>query len=452
MLVPGHAYDLFLSYAHIEAEWVKAFEKAFCQQFHEREGKAISIWQDANNLRLGQKWTAEIEEGVRQAAALLAIVSPSYHTSDWCQKERNLLFKQHGGIEGLKVDAFYRFLKIDKAPSDHDLYKELQTTRFFNKATGEEFPTDSREFSVAIGNAVRDIQELLRLMSNGQTSLYLARGPMEMADDRKQLEEELTGRGYKVRPGFALDAGYGTEKLVKEMEPCSRTIFLLGGEYDSFVENQMKQAVALNKPAWYWIHPRLAEKATPEQRRLLERIRERQANVSDVSVPAGELLGGASISALWKQIEPLLKKDSEPASPAKPRSGQPRVYLIFDATLSAESEAAVRLSGILSERNLQVIQAKRHDDHDDLMHCCEAALLLRTTKAEAEDWWLRLYARDVILSKEIVAKGFLLADPGRLTLKTGDVPVLQYADPLPARVLEPFFEKLARARSADAGR
>lgn len=58
--VPGRKHDLFLSYAHTEGGWAETFRK------------------DSRNLRLGQKWAAEIEEGIRSAAAFLAIVCPSY--------------------------------------------------------------------------------------------------------------------------------------------------------------------------------------------------------------------------------------------------------------------------------------------------------------------------------------------------------------------------------------
>src|SRR5438105_4143987 len=59
--VPGHKHDLFLSYAHKETAWVEAFSKALCDEFHELTGKQITVWNDSQNLRLGQKWTSEIE-------------------------------------------------------------------------------------------------------------------------------------------------------------------------------------------------------------------------------------------------------------------------------------------------------------------------------------------------------------------------------------------------------
>lgn len=114
--VPGYKHDLFLSYAHLEAAWVEAFRGALSQESQERVGKPITIWQDSQNLRLGQKWTAEIEDGISRAAAFLAVISPLYHNSAWCRDERGSFLKHHGGLENVKVDSIYRFLKIIKAP------------------------------------------------------------------------------------------------------------------------------------------------------------------------------------------------------------------------------------------------------------------------------------------------------------------------------------------------
>lgn len=446
MLVPGHAHDLFLSYAHAEAQWVEAFKKAFCQEFHEREGRPVSVWQDSTDLRPGTKWTAELEAGVKNAAALLAIVSPAYQSSPWCREERKFLLNHYGGLEGLKVpnENLYRFFKIFKLPTERDLLAELQDVRFFSQAK-EPYGVDSAEFKVAITKAVTAIRELFRLMSNGQTSVYLATGPIEIESDRTRLEDELTGHGYKVRPGFALSEDYGAEALVTEMESCSRAIFLLGGQHDNFVEQQIDQAVAFKKPCLFWIHPRLSANAVAAQRALFEHLRERD-------LPSGsEILGHQSIPALWNDLKPKLNDRTQPKPAAAAESGKPRVYLIFDATLSAESEAASQLSGILNDRNLQVIQSKNYDDHQELMNTSDGALLLRTTRPEPDDWWLRLVAQEVILSTRFASKALVLADPTRLKVSAGDIPILPYSQPFPLRALDPFVEKLLRAKGVHAG-
>ncbi len=166
---------------------------------------------------------------------------------------------------------------------------------------------------------------------------------------------------------------------------------------------------------------------------------------------APEILGGQSIPGLWSVLGPKLKDSAPKAVAAAAGSSKPSVYLIFDATLSAESEAASHLSGILNDRNLHVIQSKNYDDHQDLMNTSDAALLLRTTRPEPDDWWLRLVAHEVILSTRFASKVLVLADKTRLKLNAGDIPVLTYSQPFSAQTLDPFIEKLQRARGANAG-
>jgi len=446
MLVPGYGHDLFLSYAHAEAQWVEAFKKAFRQEFHEREGRPVSVWQDSTDLRPGTKWTAELEHGVKNAAAVLAIVSPAYQASPWCREERRFLLSHYGGLEGLKVETLYRFFKIFKLPTERNLLAELQDVRFFGQ-TKEPYLLDSPEFKVAITKAVTAVRELFRLMSNSQTSVYLATGAIEMENDRTRLEDELTAHGYKVHPNFALNEDFGAEALAAEMEPCSRVIFLLGSQHDNFVERQIDQATAFQKPCLFWIHPRLSQNATPDEQRFLQRLQDRR------DLPVGsEILGGQSIPALWTALEPKLKSTA-PKAPAAPttESSKPSVYLIFDATLSTESEAATQLSGILHNRNLHVIQSKSYDDHQGLMKTSDAALLLRTVKPEPDDWWLRFLAQEVILNTSFAAKALVLADITRVKVTDADIPVLPYSKQFSPQALDPFVDRLLRARGANAG-
>src|SRR3954447_4491535 len=121
--VPGHKHDLFLSYAHEEAPWTAAFRKALCDEFQVRTGEALTVWQDSRNLRVGQKWAPEIEEGIRNAAVFLAVVSPLYlKKSPWCAEERRIALERT--LEALKVESFYRFLKIIKTPGPGKSHEE----------------------------------------------------------------------------------------------------------------------------------------------------------------------------------------------------------------------------------------------------------------------------------------------------------------------------------------
>src|ERR1017187_7375502 len=86
-------------------------------------GEEVTVWQDSRNLRMGQKWAAEIEDGIRDAAAFLAIVSPIYLNSAWCRQERAIVLEKN--LEALKVDSLYRLLKVIKTPGPGNAHRQL---------------------------------------------------------------------------------------------------------------------------------------------------------------------------------------------------------------------------------------------------------------------------------------------------------------------------------------
>jgi hypothetical protein len=190
-----------------------------------------------------------------------------------------------------------------------------------------------------------------------------------------------------------------------------------------------------------------------KQKGFLEWLAERE------DLPKGsERLGGSSITTLLEQLEPKLKDAVKAQAASQCVSGKLRVYLIYDSTLPPEVAAASRVESALGEQSFEVAHERRDGRHEDLMRTADALLLLRAT-TDNPDKWLKLTATDVIFGaqmfqreKDFRAAAFLLADPARLTLPAGNIPVLTYADPFSARTLDPFFQKLETSRSADAGR
>ncbi len=66
--VPGHPHDLFLSYAHDEADWAASFRTRLERAISIKLGRPVSFWQDGD-LRIGQVWRDEIETAIRDTAA-----------------------------------------------------------------------------------------------------------------------------------------------------------------------------------------------------------------------------------------------------------------------------------------------------------------------------------------------------------------------------------------------
>ncbi len=438
--VSGHKHDLFLSYAHKEAAWVEAFGKALGDEFQERTGKQITFWQDSQNLRLGQKWGDEIKEGIRNAAAFVAIVSPTYFNSPWCVQERSIVLEKD--LEALKVDSFYRFLKIVKTPGPGKLHeemlKELQDIRFFNKADNYELLAGSPEYTCVIRQAVRHIWELLRFMSNKGREVYIAPGAIEMHGAREEVERELKDKGFTIKPEVLLDITFGKDPIREAMDKVSLTLFLLGGVFDNFTARQIEVAQELGKPVAFWVQPL---GPTSEMRKdILERINE-------LRPPDSEVLGGRSISELIPQLLAKLKPKEAPET--APASGVARVYLNYDNTLPDDSRIAAGIGDMVRARKFELLQNGRDGDHDRLMRTSNAVLLFRAVKPDP-DWWLKYNAMELAFAGQIENKALLVTDPARVRTLAPGVPVYSYSEPFAPETLEPFFDRLRRAHPIDA--
>lgn len=444
--VPGHKHDLFLSYAHAEAAWVEAFRKALCDEFQVRTGEPLTVWKDSQELRLGQKWVSQIEEGIRSAAAFLVIVSPIYLKSPWCARERAIALEKT--LEALRVESFYRFLKIIKTPGPGDAHEELlaalQDLRFFNKADGYEHPADSAEFIATIRACVRQVRELLTLMSNRGQEIYLAPAAIEMHKEREELERELKDRGFTLKPDVLLDSGFGKGPLLKAMDKVSLVVFVLGSVYDEFTTDQIKAATELGRPCVFWVQP------GERQRKMLGSLLELKDLPSD-----SEILGGRSIREMIPQLLEKLQPRAA-AEAAKLATDKQRVYLNYDSTLPEDSRLAMQIEDWVSQQEFEVVRSGRDGGHDQLMRTCDAVLLFRAATPNPDEW-LKLNAMELALATQIFerkpnfpAKALLVADPARIRAQAPGVPIYSYAVPFVTETLGGFFDKVRKARASAA--
>src|ERR1022692_4284690 len=171
--VPGFSNDVFLSYAHgDDPAWLQAFEQALTRAVRGRLGQDIRVWQDIKRLRVGNDWQSGIAEAVSSTAAFVALLTPSYQTSEWCSRELTTFLGPDGSLDTVKVSDIYRFLKVVKIPwEDNDqesFFPRLQHVQFFRKIEGPqeyvEFPVASDPFMSGVQELAAAITALLRTM------------------------------------------------------------------------------------------------------------------------------------------------------------------------------------------------------------------------------------------------------------------------------------------------
>ena len=148
--IPGYAYDIFISYAHVDNEtvfgqrdgWIEQFYKNLNILLAKRMGRmdTIKIWWDSKKLDGSRLFDKSIEDGIRNSALMLSILSPGYLASEYCKSELELFYKkaQQESI-GLKIGDRSRILNIllNNIPYKQWPVELSGTTGFhFHDATG----------------------------------------------------------------------------------------------------------------------------------------------------------------------------------------------------------------------------------------------------------------------------------------------------------------------------
>ena len=96
----GYQYDIFISYAHLDnvkvfgrsTGWIEHFYTDLIALLSRRIGKTdtIKIWWDNRKLDGSVLFDHSIEEGIRQSAIIICLLSPAYLQSAYCRKELQL--------------------------------------------------------------------------------------------------------------------------------------------------------------------------------------------------------------------------------------------------------------------------------------------------------------------------------------------------------------------------
>jgi len=131
----------FFSYAHHDNEIDPSVVEDFTTRLEARVGSKptnarFAIWRDKGGLRTGELWNETIEGELRQADALIVLLTPQWISSDYCRKEYSFFEK----IEALRQVVEYvapilaRTLDQQEkyfTPDQRDIYASIRRRQFF---------------------------------------------------------------------------------------------------------------------------------------------------------------------------------------------------------------------------------------------------------------------------------------------------------------------------------
>jgi hypothetical protein len=90
--VPGFSNDIFISYSHLDDRsvegpgWVSDFHQRLQIEVEEELGARVQIWRD-RRIGPADDFARDLERQLRASAMLLAVLSPGYLNSAWCEGE-----------------------------------------------------------------------------------------------------------------------------------------------------------------------------------------------------------------------------------------------------------------------------------------------------------------------------------------------------------------------------
>ncbi|MEO8339245.1 MAG: TIR domain-containing protein [Nitrospirota bacterium] len=82
-------FEIFCSYAHGDNDdsWVESFATALTKVYRKLTGQAPRVFMDRESLVTADIWETKICSALQVSQVLIAVISPSYIQSEWCQRE-----------------------------------------------------------------------------------------------------------------------------------------------------------------------------------------------------------------------------------------------------------------------------------------------------------------------------------------------------------------------------
>ena len=178
--VPGFSNDIFISYSHFDDQavngpgWVAEFHQNLVIEVQEELGERVQVWRD-KRITGATDFTKDLDKQVRGSAILLAVLSPGYVNSKWCDWELTG-FAGSRRIGDLWVDTKCRAIKVFKRPADVSrlhVLAETEGMKFFDvdpaKEVAYEMGWSSDLYKQRLTELGNDIAFILRAMRKAKS-------------------------------------------------------------------------------------------------------------------------------------------------------------------------------------------------------------------------------------------------------------------------------------------
>jgi hypothetical protein len=451
--------DLLISYAHLDDQalsegqsgWIANLHRLLRIRVGQLLGREPRIWRDPD-LQGNDDFAAAIEGKLLKVATLVAVLSPRYVQSEWCNREVHEFCRACEAKGSLKVGTRSRVFKVVKTPVPLERHpRELQPLLGYEFFTVDEQtgrprellnlfgPEAERQFLTRLDDLAYDVAKLLDELETtgeeapagavgaGKGTLYLAETSFDLREERDAVKRDLVRNGYEVLPDrpLPLVASELAATVREQLARCSLAVHLFGKGYGVVPDGAKRSLVVLQHELaaerrgtglgrLLWIAPGLVVEDSRQQDfldylRTSPTVHER---AELLEVPLEELK-----SAVYLKLVP--PPAPQPETGPQAAAGRPaRIYLISDAR---DVEAAQPLVDSLFDQGFEVIlplfdgdEEEVRLEHEESLRTCDAVLLYY---GEGGEPWLRRKLRELQKSagqgreQPLLARGIYVADP-----------------------------------------
>jgi hypothetical protein len=400
--IPGYEHDIFISYAHGDNQtWIDGLVERLKQELREKLGSPVDIWVDKDSLRRSVDFQREIPDSLRASGVFLLLPSPSYITSRYCVDvecrgfEQSLANRRSRFTNEKLTNALFavRCPILPVQNNEHyQLLAGLTDIEFCDKVNT--FPIASPEFDAPLRRLVGELVELMRLMRNDATPVFIYEG--EPTEDIKEANEalraELTAQGYGIVPDRRTS-------IREQLLSAHLSVFLLGSKYDEGVEDLMQLVADRNERPWVvWAAPEVLPRFVPEQLAFLEAVRAMKSS-QRTELPY-------TPQKLKEEVLAILKPDPAVRTSADEKA---RIYVVYNIGEQSEALNAGRITRHF-RREFDFEYAKDRAAHTRLLSSSDGVLLVWGTADQR--WCEREFAEIVqATSRGNVAKALCVFDP-----------------------------------------
>lgn len=480
-LVGGYNNDVFISYSHIDNQpfgdsrggWVDIFHAQLQNFVNVHVGRRTKVWRD-RRLTGVEVFSDEIERQLRSSAVLIAVISPGYMQSEWCNRELVDFTKAAQDRGNLRVGNLLRVVKVLRLPVARNLLPplldEVLGGQFYRVDPASErardllldpSPDAEKVFLARVDDVAQDLSRLLGVMSasggagaptqpaSAAGTVFLAWTTGDLSEEREKLRRELEARNYRVVPTGApsLDSKVVRASILAALREARVAIHLIGtlygfvpeGEAHSIIELQSDEALYQESNSTaariFW----LASNAQPQDSRLsalVDRLQKQSPQSGRV-----DLLLNQTIEDLKTLVLDRLNPVSKPA-PGTVMPASALVYLMCD---QRDRENVAPIQDFLFDQSLEVRlplfdggAEQIREEHYETLKECDGVLIFW---GKAKEGWLRTMLRDL---NKVFGLGRIepykavslyladLPDPNKENFRTREVSIIR-----PDRAFEP---------------